>query len=111
VLNYLSNALKFTAEGGCIAVDVRPEGNSAFRILVEDNGIGIHAEDLPRLFSEFGQLGESWKAKAGAGLGLAITKRIVEAQHGSVGVESVYGQGSRFFAILPCAPTANVAGA
>lgn len=109
VLNYLSNALKFTAEGGCITVDVLPEGDRAFRILVEDNGIGIHAEDLPRLFSEFGQLGASWKAKAGAGMGLAITKRIVEAQSGSVGVESVYGQGSRFFAILPCKPTtANV---
>jgi signal transduction histidine kinase len=109
VLNYLSNALKFTAEAGCITVDVRPEGSRAFRILVEDNGIGIRAEDLPRLFSEFGQLGESWKAKTGAGLGLATTKRIVEAQNGSVGVESVYGEGSRFFAILPCAPpTANI---
>jgi signal transduction histidine kinase len=108
VLNYLSNALKFTAEGGCITVDVCPQGDRAFRILVEDTGIGIHAEDLPRLFSEFGQLGANWKAKAGAGMGLAITKRIVEAQSGSVGVESVYGQGSRFFAILPFAPpTAN----
>jgi signal transduction histidine kinase len=104
VLNYLSNALKFTPEGGSITVDVRPEGNCAFRIIVEDSGIGIRAEDLPRLFAEFDQLGASWKAKTGAGLGLAITKRIVEAQHGSVGVESVYGQGSRFFATLPCAP-------
>jgi signal transduction histidine kinase len=104
VLNYLSNAMKFTNEGGCITVDVRPEGPGAFRILVEDNGIGIRAEDLPRLFSEFGQLGESWKAKAGTGLGLAITRRIVEAQGGNVSVESVYGQGSRFFAVLPCTP-------
>ena len=74
------------------------------RILVEDNGIGISAQDLPRLFSEFGQLGPSEKARAGTGLGLVITKRIVEAQGGSVGVESVLGQGSRFYAVLPCVP-------
>lgn len=109
VLNYLSNALKFTPEGGRITVDVRPEGNHSYRILVEDNGIGIRAEDLPLLFSEFGQLGPIWQAKTGTGLGLAITKRIVEAQGGSVGVESVFGEGSRFFAILPCAPPASAA--
>jgi len=106
VVNYLSNALKFTAEGGCVTVEVRPEGAGAYRILVEDNGIGILAEDLPRRFTEFDQLGPMWHAKEGAGLGLAITKRIVEAQGGRVGVESVYGEGSRFFAILPRAPLA-----
>ncbi len=104
ILNYLSNAVKFTAEGGCIIVDVRREGAEGYRILVEDNGIGISPEDLPRLFSEFGQLGPSEKAQTGTGLGLVITKRIVEAQGGSVGVESVLGGGSRFYAILPCAP-------
>ena len=104
VLNYLSNAVKFTAEGGSITVDVRPEGEHAYRILVEDNGIGVRAADLPRLFCEFGQLGPSEKAQTGTGLGLVITKRIVEAQGGSVGVESVFGNGSRFYAILPAAP-------
>jgi signal transduction histidine kinase len=104
VLNYLSNAVKFTAEGGSITVDVRPEDEYHYRIAVEDNGIGIHTADLPRLFSEFGQLGASEKAQAGTGLGLVITKRIVEAQGGSVGVESVFGKGSRFYAILPCEP-------
>jgi signal transduction histidine kinase len=104
VLNYLSNAVKFTAEGGRIAVELRREGDAAYRILVEDNGIGISAEDLPRLFSEFGQLGASEKAQAGTGLGLVITKRIVEAQGGTVGVESALGRGSRFYAVLPCQP-------
>jgi signal transduction histidine kinase len=85
-------------------LNVRPEDEYHYRIAVEDNGIGIHTADLPRLFSEFGQLGASEKAQAGTGLGLVITKRIVEAQGGSVGVESVFGKGSRFYAILPCEP-------
>ena len=82
-------------------MDVRPEGSNAYRIVVEDSGPGIREEDLPRLFSEFGHIGAMWAAKTGTGMGLALTKRIVEAQGGSVGVESTYGEGSRFFAVLP----------
>jgi len=100
IFNYLSNALKFTPEGGyvCVELTAEPEGH---RIAVKDNGIGIRAADLPRLFTEFGQLGAAEKAQEGTGLGLAITKRIVEAQGGRVGVESEFGRGSRFWAVLP----------
>lgn len=101
MFNYFSNALKFTPAGGVVVVDMDPENDSQYRLTVTDTGIGIAAEDLPRLFSEFGQLGSSHQAKPGTGLGLAITKRIVEAQGGRVGVESVPGQGSRFWAVLP----------
>lgn len=104
IFNYLSNALKFTPVGGRVALHVTPEGSRFYRIMVEDNGVGIHAQDLPRLFSEFGQLGPSQKAQTGTGLGLAITRRIVEAQGGRVGVESALGEGSRFYAILPAEP-------
>ena len=83
-------------------VDVSRAGASEYRIQVEDRGIGIRPEDLPRLFTEFGQLGP--KAQAGTGLGLAITKRIVEALGGRVGVESTLGVGSRFYAVLPNHP-------
>jgi signal transduction histidine kinase len=107
VINYLSNAVKFTPEGGAITVDVRRQSQNSYRILVEDNGIGISAQDMPRLFAEFGQLGPSEKAQVGTGLGLVITKRIVEAQGGKVGVESVLGEGSRFYAILPFVPAAS----
>jgi signal transduction histidine kinase len=100
IFNYVSNALKFTPEGGKISVEISPE-EEGYRILVRDSGIGIKPADLKRLFTEFGQLGSAEKAKAGTGLGLAITKRIVEAQGGRVGVESVIGQGSRFWAVLP----------
>jgi signal transduction histidine kinase len=100
--NYLSNALKFTAEGGRIAVRVRSEGAEFFQLEVDDTGAGIRPEDIPRLFVEFQQLDAGpGKRYPGTGIGLALTKRIVEAQGGRVGVHSVLGQGSTFFAVLP----------
>jgi protein-histidine pros-kinase len=100
--NYLSNALKFTGEGGVVTVRVVPEPQRRFRIEVEDTGIGIRAEDVSRLFVEFQQLDTSASKKhAGTGLGLALTRRIVEAQGGVVGVWSEPGRGSTFWAVLP----------
>ncbi len=100
--NYLSNAIKFTPEGGRVIVRASAEGPACFRIEVEDTGIGISVDDLPRLFGEFQQLGDRGaKRPAGTGLGLALTKRLVEAQGGTVGVTSRLGQGSVFHAVLP----------
>jgi len=100
--NYLSNALKFTPEGGRVTVRARLEPGGRFRLEVEDTGVGIRPEDLGRLFVEFQQLDASAsKAHAGTGLGLVLTKRIVEAQEGRVGVSSMVGQGSVFHAVLP----------
>jgi protein-histidine pros-kinase len=100
--NYISNALKFTDEGGDVYISARIEGPSHFRIEVRDTGIGIRPEDVPKLFVEFRQLDASAAKKhQGTGLGLALTKRIVEAQSGRVGVESTWGKGSTFFAVLP----------
>jgi signal transduction histidine kinase len=104
LFNYLSNALKCTAPCGSVTVRVAREGADAYRLEVQDTGLGIRAEDIPRLFTEFGQLGASEKAKSGTGLGLAITRRIVEAQGGRVGVESTPGVGSRFWAVVPLNP-------
>jgi len=102
--NFVSNAVKFTPEGGCIVIRVLPEGVDAFRIEVQDNGIGIRPQDMDRLFVEFQQLDAgSAKQYPGTGLGLALTKRIVESQGGQVGVRSTYGEGSVFHAILPIA--------
>jgi light-regulated signal transduction histidine kinase (bacteriophytochrome) len=102
LLNYLSNALKFTPEHGRVEMRIRAEGTEELRLEVEDTGIGIAPPDLPRLFAEFEQL-DSSKSKRyqGTGLGLALTKRIVEAQGGRVGVRSEAGKGSVFFAVLP----------
>jgi signal transduction histidine kinase/CheY-like chemotaxis protein len=100
--NYLSNAIKFTPIGGSVTLRVKAEGEDWFRLEVEDTGIGIAAEDLSRLFVEFQQL-EAGAAKRhqGTGLGLALTRRLVEAQGGSVGVMSTVGVGSSFHACLP----------
>jgi signal transduction histidine kinase len=99
--NYLSNALKFT-DSGSVTVTVQPEGEDTFRLEVADSGVGISESDLSQLFTDFHQL-DSGKNKRfqGAGLGLALTRRIVEAQGGRVGVHSILGQGSTFFAVLP----------
>jgi PAS domain S-box-containing protein len=100
--NYMSNAVKFTPEEGRIHVGIRPHGSHAFQIEVSDTGIGIDASQIPRLFTEFEQLdGSASKKHQGTGLGLALTKRIVEAQGGRVSVRSTVGKGSTFGAVLP----------
>ena len=100
--NFLSNALKFTSDSGRIAIRAVPEGDDWFRLEVEDNGVGIAADDLGRLFVEFQQLeGGAAKRHQGTGLGLALSRRLVEAQGGRVGVKSTLGAGSTFHAILP----------
>jgi len=100
--NYLSNALKFTPEGGSVAIRTRIMSDALFRLEVADTGPGIEQDHIAQLFSEFYQI-ESGTAKSnqGTGLGLALTRHLVEAQGGSVGVSSVRGEGSVFFAVLP----------
>jgi len=100
--NYMSNAIKFTRDGGSVRVAVSCDDARTFRLEVSDTGVGIKPEDLPRLFSDFVQLEATRKAPSqGAGLGLSLTKCIVEAQGGIVGVRSTPGQGSTFYAVLP----------
>jgi signal transduction histidine kinase/CheY-like chemotaxis protein len=100
--NYLSNAIKFTPEGGSITVRLLPEGDDRFRLEVEDSGVGIAPEGVERLFTEFQQVHEQDSSTGeGTGLGLALTRRLVEAQGGTVGVRSELGRGSTFHAVLP----------
>ncbi|MGS0755927.1 response regulator, partial [Roseateles sp. GG27B] len=113
--NYLSNAIKFTPAGGHVTVRGLAEGAEHFRLEIEDNGIGISAPDQARLFTEFQQLDAGYtKQHQGTGLGLALTRRLVEAQGGQVGVRSQLGVGSVFHLILPLvqgatAPLSNAA--
>jgi len=99
--NYLSNAVKFTGSGGTISVTLASQDDSTFRLDVEDTGNGIPPSEIPLLFREFLQLPNSRKAEQGTGLGLALTRRIVEAQGGTVSVRSEVGKGSVFSAVLP----------
>lgn len=108
IVNLLSNAMKFTPDGGSVTVRARltrDEGrvvHPSIEISVEDTGIGIKAEDIPRLFKPFQQL-ESLMTKRyeGTGLGLALCKRIVELHRGRIWVESEVGKGSRFTFTIP----------
>lgn len=109
--NYLSNAVKFTPDSGRVEVRITREAGSSFRLEVEDTGIGISAAEVSQLFQEFQQLPNSRKADQGTGLGLALTRHIVEAQGGSVSVRSVPGRGSVFSAVLPLVSVPTPVGA
>ena len=101
IFNLVSNAVKYSAEGGKIWIRVRKEKKKAVWI-VEDQGIGIGESDLPLIFERFYRTDLSRSRKTGgAGIGLAIVKAIVQAHHGTVIVTSKVGIGSRFTVILP----------
>jgi signal transduction histidine kinase len=100
VLNLLDNAVKFTDRGE-ITISAFQE-DASLRVVVADTGIGIHAEDLSRIFEEFHRARSSSNRRyRGTGLGLAIVKRSVDLLGGTVAVESELGKGSRFTVVLP----------
>ena len=100
-LNLLSNAIKFTPEEGTVTVTV-VEKDSVIEISVSDTGIGIKKEYQDLIFSEFRQVEETYARRyEGTGLGLALTKRLVELHSGRIWVESEEGKGSTFYFTLP----------
>ena len=100
--NLLSNAVKFSDEGGQVDIHVRRLDPHRLEVQVRDTGIGIKAKDINRLFAEFEQLDSGIARRfEGTGLGLALTKKIVEFQGGHIGVESEQGKGSVFTVVLP----------
>jgi signal transduction histidine kinase len=101
LLNLLSNAVKFTPEGGRIGINARQTDGSV-EISVSDTGIGIAAEDQPKIFEEFRQVGADYAHKSeGTGLGLTLAKKFVELHGGKIWVESEVGKGSTFTFTLP----------
>ena len=100
--NLLSNAAKFTDEGGAIGVEAALEDNGRLRLSVRDDGVGIAAEDLDRVFQEFTQIDSgSARRNEGTGLGLALTRKLAEFQGGGIEVDSRLGVGSVFTVRLP----------
>jgi CheY-like chemotaxis protein len=106
LLNLLNNAIKYNRQGGSILVktETKPkyqESIVSVRISVTDTGLGIHPEDIAKLFLPFERIGAEKTRTEGVGLGLAIVKKIVIAMGGSVGVDSIVEQGSTFWIELP----------
>lgn len=102
LFNLLSNAIKFTSEGGTVSTRVQMTEDNIVRIEVEDTGIGIKKEHQDLIFSEFRQVDETYARRyEGTGLGLALTKRLVELHEGTIWVESEEGKGSTFTFTIP----------
>jgi two-component system phosphate regulon sensor histidine kinase PhoR len=119
LFNLIDNAVKYTAAGGRVTASAGaragalPDGRDAAALVVEDSGIGILSQDLPRIFERFWRADRARRFQGGGpnnggvggtGLGLSIVKHIVEAHGGAVSVESELGRGSRFTVLLPLAP-------
>jgi len=100
IVNLISNAKKYTSDGGEVKVSVEPYKNRT-KITVEDNGIGISAEDLPMVFERFYRADKSRNRRTGgAGIGLTIVKTIIEAHGGEIEIESEPGKGTKVKIIL-----------
>ncbi|MDZ7777057.1 MAG: PAS domain S-box protein [Bacteroidales bacterium] len=105
LLNLVNNAVKFNRVGGSVKVQCSKE--NGVRISVIDTGYGIKPEDLDKLFNPFQRIGAKVSEIEGTGLGLAVAKKLMEAMHGKIGVESKVGVGSTFWIELPQAEGQN----
>ncbi len=99
--NLVGNALHHTPQNGLISISADRMGGS-IRVTIQDNGEGIRPEDLPYVFDRFYR-GEKSRSRdsGGAGLGLAIARGIIEAHHGTIGIESQLGKGTNVWFTLP----------
>jgi len=106
--NLVDNAIKFTPSGGRIQIGTKVLNDRYIRVEVSDTGCGIPEEDLPKIFDKFYRVHSLSSNHAGAGLGLAIAKGLIELHGGTIGVESTSGKGSHFYFTVPYA-TSKVA--
>jgi signal transduction histidine kinase len=100
MVNLVSNAVKYNHEGGQVDIEVKV-GEDDLNVVVKDTGRGIAEKDLPHIFEKFYRVDDPEQQTKGTGLGLSITKHIIEAHGGTIGVQSVEGQGSTFSFTLP----------
>jgi signal transduction histidine kinase len=97
LINLLFNAIKYNRPGGSVAVECTAYPPNSIRISVRDTGQGLSPEEFAQLFQPFNRLGKESGAEEGAGIGLVVTKRLVELMGGTIGAESTAGVGSVFW--------------
>jgi PAS domain S-box-containing protein len=97
VINLLSNAIKYNKVDGYVTVDYSLTDKNTIRISIKDTGAGLTKELINQLFQPFNRLGQNAKAEVGTGIGLVVCKRLVELMNGTIGVESIVGEGSTFW--------------
>jgi PAS domain S-box-containing protein len=97
LINLLSNAIKYNTERGSVALDCLDSTAGSVRICVHDTGVGLSAEQIDQLFQPFNRLGQEATTEQGTGIGLVMTKRLMDLMGGLIGVESAVGKGSTFW--------------
>jgi len=113
LINLLSNAIKYNREKGTVAVKCIAISTERIRVSVADTGAGLPPEKLAQLFQSFNRLGQEFSAEEGTGIGLVVSRRLVELMKGTIGAESTVGVGSAFWIelVLTAAPTLDIASA
>jgi PAS domain S-box-containing protein len=109
LINLLSNAIKYNQVGGSVDVECRASAPQRIRISVKDTGAGLAPEKLAQLFQPFNRLGQEGNAEEGTGIGLVVTKRLVELMGGAIGAASTVGEGSVFWIELVVAAAPQLA--
>jgi CheY-like chemotaxis protein len=109
LINLLSNAIKYNSPRGTVVVDYTVSAPDRIRISIKDTGAGLHPEKLAQLFQPFNRLGQEAGGEEGTGIGLVVTKRLVELMGGAIGVDSAVGTGSVFWIELISAAAPQLA--
>jgi PAS domain S-box-containing protein len=97
MINLLSNAIKYNGSGGSVIVQCVASGTDRVRVFVKDTGTGLSADQMAQLFQPFNRLGQEDGGEEGTGIGLVVTKQLVELMGGTIGVESAVGVGTVFW--------------
>ena len=110
VINLLSNAIKYNRPGGSVTVRCERHGEQRVRLYVKDTGIGLSEHQIAQLFQPFNRLGQEHSTVEGTGIGLVVTKQLVELMGGQIGVESALGVGTEFWVEFPESHRPELAG-